>query len=64
VNFPNGYLLAPPPRLGLLFLCADQRSRESGADPRIKNQKTTQRCEFISCNPYRPSGWREIFGAV
>jgi hypothetical protein len=56
VNFLNVIYWLPLFASAYIFLCADQRSRESGADRRIKNQKTTRRYEFISCNPYHPSG--------
>ena len=63
-EFSKRLFIGSPSSPRLTFFMRRSTITRKRRRPRIKSRKTTQRYEFISCNPYRPSGWREIFGAA
>lgn len=50
MNFLNGYLVAPPLRLGLHFFMRRPTIARKRRRPRIKNRQTTQRYELSPAN--------------
>jgi hypothetical protein len=56
VNFFNPREFSGFPSASAYFFYAPINHHAKRRRPRIKSRKTTQRYEFISCNPYRPSG--------